>query len=188
MDYGRSFVNTRYSTVSPFKRVRHKEPISIIVRTLENKRMQFDGLDPATTIQAIKLLIQARHSVPAALQWLGLSGKPLDDQKTLDHCGITDNTVVDFTVRSRKTMLYLILGQPYWSGHSWRYTYKSTQGIKVRLALDHALDISILHPSIKPVSGDYVQSVTWSVDLQSDGTLLEHNSGNQVTYLSWDGL
>jgi hypothetical protein len=174
----------------PLRRVRHKGPLSLTVRTLENKRMQFDDLDPSTTIKAVKLLIQSRHSVPAALQRLNLAENPLDDQKTLDQCGITDETVVDFTVHSRKSMIYLLMRQQ--CRNDWGnlyYQYGSAEGIEIQLSLDHTLEISTLHPFMKILPGEYVKSVKWSVDLKSsDMALLDRSSGKEVMCLFWDGL
>jgi hypothetical protein len=142
------------------KRGSQKELLSINVRTLGNKILQFDGLYSSTTIKDVKLLIQADHNVPAALQRLNLFDKPLNNQQMLDQCGITDGTVVNLIMHLRKPMIYLVgLEQIYGSNGSLHPNPKS-QNIEVRLSLDRAWELCVLHKSMKLSPVHYVQSAT----------------------------
>jgi hypothetical protein len=155
---------------------------------LADKLMHFDGLHPSTIIKDVKLLIESKYGVPAALQRLYLL-KPLDDQKTLGQCGIANGTVVNFTVNLRKPLIYFYVS--YYMRDSRGYQAENTEGIKnieVKLTLDRAWELSIVYPSMEISSGDHVQSVTWNVDAKRDGTLFDYSSQREATYIYWDGL
>jgi hypothetical protein len=179
----------RTTTGFSLKRGPQKELLSITVRTLANKILQFDGLHPSTTIRDVKLLIESEHNVPAALQTLNLLDKSLDDQRAFDQCGITNGTVVTLVMNLRKPMIYLfgkLTGNDL--NGTWVKDSTGTQNIEVRLSLDRAWELAVMNPSMKISSGDYVQSATWSVDANSYGRLLDRASGQAMSCLFWDGL
>jgi hypothetical protein len=180
---------TRYVTTSlSLRRGLRKDPVSINIQTFANTFVQFDGLNPSTTIADIKLLIQAKHGVPAALQTLNHSGKTLDDQNTLDQSGISNGAVVSLTTHLRKPMIHLF--KRWWGviGGSCSFYFADLQGMEVQLSLDQAWELSMMYPSMKSPPGNYVQSAKWTVDLQKDGALFDHDSGKELMYLFWDGL
>jgi hypothetical protein len=174
------------ATFSP-SRGGDKELLSITVRTLGNKILQLNGFYPSTNVRDIKLLIESKHNVPATLQTLSLLDKPLDDQKTFDQCGITNGAVINLAMNLRKPMIYLFGPGIYLEGRLQSDSI-GTQNVEVRLSLDRAWELSILHPSMRIYSRDYVQSVTWTVDVKPNGALLDHSSGSEMSYLFWDGL
>jgi hypothetical protein len=155
---------------------------------MANEVMQFDDLYPSTTIKDIKTLIGTQHNVPTALQRLDLLGKPLSDHKTFEQCDIMNGTAVNLTLISRTSMIYL-LGCFYSLVNGSRlYTPAGTDNIEVQLSLNRAWELSMVLPSAKVLSNDFVQSVGWTLDAEPDGTLHDHGTGSEMLYLFWDGL
>jgi hypothetical protein len=151
--------------------------------------MRFDGLYPSTIIKDVKILIEDKYDVPSALQNLELLKKPLDDQTTLDQCGITNGAVVDFTVNFREPLIYFCVPVEVVDRYSDVVPNpEGTKHVEVKLTLDRAWEMSIAHPSMEISSRAYVQSVTWTLDARLDGTLIDCNSLREATYLFWDGL
>jgi hypothetical protein len=165
-----------------------EEPISITVRTMANRVMQFDDLYPSTTIKDIKTLIETQHNVPTALQRLDLLGKPLSDQKTFEQCDIMNGTAVNLTLISRTSMIYLSERSRILVNGNWQNTPNGTQNIEVQLSMNRAWELSIVLPSVKKNSNDFIQSVSWTLDAKPSGLLHDHDTGIDISYLFWDDL
>ncbi|KAG9096412.1 hypothetical protein FRC07_010938, partial [Ceratobasidium sp. 392] len=66
-----------------------------------------------------------------------------------------------------------------------------TSNIHIRLSLADTWEFSALYPPT-PITdetssaGDYGQSVAWNVDAKPDGTLLDHRTRREVSYLFWE--
>lgn len=67
-----------------------------------------------------------------------------------------------------------------------------TTGVRVDLSIVDAWKFSVLYPPapITPIStlqdSNSRQSVTWVVDAKPDGSLFDHGSGREVSYLFWE--
>ncbi|KAG8739558.1 hypothetical protein FRC10_005447 [Ceratobasidium sp. 414] len=156
--------------------------VSITIRTPSHTLLDLDDLPASTKIGDVKSLIEHKHGMPATLQRLNLLGNPLDDSATLAQSDITFPTIADLTIIARQCMIYL---HPGTNQHNQFLSY---QNVGVKFSLNRAWELAALHRSAEILSKDYTQSVSWTVDVATDGVLTEHGSGTKLSYLFWDGV
>ncbi|KAG8739555.1 hypothetical protein FRC10_005444 [Ceratobasidium sp. 414] len=160
-----------------------QDSLSVTVRTPSHALLELNDLRPSTKIEDVKSLIEDRYGMPATLQSLGLLGKPLDNSMTLAQSDVTVSSIVDLSASARQCIIYLRDG-PY-DGYGRRLSY---QNVKVQFSLNRVWELAALrHPTVT-LPKDYVQSVSWNVDVAANGTLTEHGSGTKLSYLFWDGV
>ncbi|KAG8739556.1 hypothetical protein FRC10_005445 [Ceratobasidium sp. 414] len=160
-----------------------QDVLSITVRTPSHALLELNDLRSSTKIKAVKSLIEDRYEMPAALQSLDLLGKSLDDSMTLAQSDVTFSSIVDLSVGARQCMIYLCPGSYNTYGQCLSY-----QNVKVRFSLNRVWELAALRHPTETLPKDYVQSVSWNVDVAENGTLTEHGSGTKLSYLFWDGV
>ncbi|KAG9077199.1 hypothetical protein FRC06_009051, partial [Ceratobasidium sp. 370] len=152
--------------------------ISITVRTPSQRILNFDNLRASITIKDIKSLIEASYGIPAALQKLDLDGTKLTDARTLEMSGVVNSAVLDLSLSTRQTMIFLVA--PRGKG--------VLKGVEVQLTLNRTWELAALYPSAEPWSREYIQSVSWIVDVAEDGKLVNSLPREELACLSWDGI
>ncbi|QRV96133.1 ubiquitin family protein [Ceratobasidium sp. AG-Ba] len=146
--------------------------MKVYIRTITSQVYSID-IEPYDTIGDLKSKIEEKDGIPTDQQRLVFAGKMLEDKNTLNHYDIQKECLIHQVVRLRggKPVVYLLPPAP-------------TNNIRVDLALTQAWDFSALYPPtpICPTVGGG-QSVSWIVDAKPDGTLFEHGTGREVSYL-----
>ncbi|KAG9078031.1 hypothetical protein FRC06_008563, partial [Ceratobasidium sp. 370] len=150
---------------------------SISVRTASQQLLKLGGLRPSSIINDVKTLIETTYNVPAVLQRLDLLGQTLDDMKTLEQYHINYRTILDLCLNARQYMIYFY-------PHPEDLPHKD---VKVKLSLNRAWELVALPPSEEALSRDYIQSMSWTVDVTEAG-LLDHGSNANFTHIFWDGI
>ncbi|KAG9079583.1 hypothetical protein FRC06_007640, partial [Ceratobasidium sp. 370] len=156
-------------------------PITII--TPSQEQLRFDMLRASTTIRTVKLLIESRYGLVAALQKLEFLQTPLDDNKTLEESGIGDGASLNLILNTRQLAIYLPAPRSN-DRPSGRSTFNE---VKVQLSVNRAWELAALRLPVEVPTQHYTQSGTWVVEITRDGSLLHRDSGRSLVGLLWDG-
>jgi len=138
------------------------------------------------TINTVKVLIENTEGIPSCEQTLYLGITLLEDTNTLSDYGIQSGSVLDLTSdvvilqRGHKPVIYL-------------FPPMNISFIHVHLSLVQAWRFSVLYPSaaiaVKTADDKCIgQMATWIVDAKPNGTLFDHGTGREVTYLFWEAI
>ncbi|KAG8710119.1 hypothetical protein FRC08_017588 [Ceratobasidium sp. 394] len=153
--------------------------MAIFCKTLTGKTFKL-YVEPADQISDLKNKIQDQEGIPPCEQRLIFAGIQLEDQWIVTDCGIRHESTVHLTPRLRggKPVIYLFPPVPMTE-------------VRVQLSLVQTWEFSALYPCTPISSGpcqalDLGESVTWLVDAKPDGTLLDHRTRREVTYLFWE--
>ncbi|KAG8695887.1 hypothetical protein FRC08_007501 [Ceratobasidium sp. 394] len=155
--------------------------VSITVQTATRKPFGLVDIPVSKTIGDIRLLIETKSGIPAALQWLDISGQRLVDTATLEQSGLASSMVCNLNLCTRQTMIYIFAPR----GKSSSGT-RILKNVKVKLSLDRAWELAALYPQTSPRS--IVQSASWTVNVHEDGKLVNQSSGTEHSCLFWDGM
>jgi large subunit ribosomal protein L40e len=76
--------------------------LNIFIKTLSGKTLSLDlkGNDKISTIKAI---IQQREGVPVDTQRILFEGKDLDNDRTIEECGVTKEAVLHLVLKKRES-------------------------------------------------------------------------------------
>ncbi|KAG8736499.1 hypothetical protein FRC10_009233 [Ceratobasidium sp. 414] len=153
--------------------------VPITIRTPSHKVLKFGNLRGSTKIKDVKSLIEAQYRIPADLQRLNLSGQGLDDMNTLEQSGVTRSKTLDLSLDTRHTMIYLFASLDQ---------NRVLKDVQVKLSLDRAWELAALYPFEEDSHKQYIQSVSWTVDVGEDWKLFDSGSQKQLSCLTWDGM
>ncbi|QRV94996.1 ubiquitin family protein [Ceratobasidium sp. AG-Ba] len=148
---------------------------SFFVKTLTGRTTRIDA-ELSDTIHSFKSKIYNQEGIPICEQRLICAGKQYEDHNTFAHYGVPFGATLYLCNRLRggKPVVYLLPSIPM-------------ANIYVDLALTGDWSFSSVYPFavIRPtVNGG--QTIAWTVDAKPDGTLLEHGTGREVSYLFWE--
>jgi hypothetical protein len=138
---------------------------------------------PQMSVFDLKHLVFNREGIPPCQSRLIFAGKQLEDGNTLDSSSIIHKSTIHLVLRlaGGKPVVYLFPPVP-------------RSNISVRLSLVKSWQFSALYPST-PIEEDSTgncssmgQTVVWSVDAKPDGTLYDHRTSREVSYLFWEAL
>jgi ubiquitin-large subunit ribosomal protein L40e len=145
-------------------------PISVKTLTGKTVTIQVEASD---TILQVKEKIQHKEGIPPDQQRLISSGRPLEDDDTLQEQSITEGAMIIMVLRLRKPVIYL---------HSSSPTEAS-----ISLRLDPSLSFSTIYPStIAKRLKDGTQEIIWKVLVKPNGTLYDQVTETEVSYLYWE--
>lgn len=90
----------------------------IFVRTMNDRTMVFE-CQPTTTLERIKERVRDREGLHIDIQQLSFEGRVLENQSTLQECGLQHNSVLDLTLeQGRNTQIFISLPEndtlPLW--------------------------------------------------------------------------
>ncbi|KAG8762345.1 hypothetical protein FRC12_009095 [Ceratobasidium sp. 428] len=164
--------------------------ISITICTPSQERLQFNILRPFATIKIVKLLIENRYGVMTALQTLEFNRSPLDDDKTLEECGIGNGALINLILRTRRVAVWLSSPWPNdvflgTAAYPWRDGFTN---IKIQLSLNRAWELAAIHTSMELPIQNCIHSRAWTVDFPQSGDLYDRNSSTSTPFLLWDGI
>ena len=81
----------------------------IFVRTRNGRTMVFE-CQPTTTVQRIKERIRDRENLNTDIQQLNFEGRILENNSTLQECGLEHNSIIDLTLeQGRNTQIFISL-------------------------------------------------------------------------------
>jgi ubiquitin len=145
-------------------------PISITTLTGKTITIQVEAAD---TILQVKDKFQRQEGIPPDQQRLLFSGRDLKDADTLQEHSITEGARLILALRLRKPVIYLLSSIP-------------TEA-SISLRLDPSLSFSAIYP-ITTVNNmkDGTQEILWKVLVKPNGTLYDHVTETEVSYLYWE--
>ncbi|QRV96135.1 ubiquitin family protein [Ceratobasidium sp. AG-Ba] len=156
-----------------------REAIVLICKTILGTRRNIQ-IEPTASIAELKLRIQEESGIPVEQQRLVHNRRMLLDEFSLSHYGLQTRSVIDVVVRLRggKPVIYLFPPVPL-------------SNIHATLTLTDTWEFSALYPptpieTSKLPHSTNVQSVVWRVDAKPDGTLWDHGTHREVSYLYWE--
>ncbi|KAG9090127.1 hypothetical protein FRC06_001215 [Ceratobasidium sp. 370] len=150
--------------------------VQIFCKTLTGRTITLE-VAPDEEIYSVRCKIHDKEGIPPCQIRLIHSGRQLEDGRKLSDYKIGKESTLHMVLRLRgdKPIIYLFPPIP-------------TPNIRVQLSLTNAWEFSTLYPPtpIAYQNADAAQSVTWSVDAKPDGTLLDHRTNREVSYLFWE--
>ncbi|KAG8782451.1 hypothetical protein FRC12_020809 [Ceratobasidium sp. 428] len=122
--------------------------------------------------------MQASEGIPPCQARVIFKGLQLQDNRVLSDYGILEGSAIHLILRLRgdKPIIYLYPAIP-------------TPNIRVQLSLVNTWDFSALYPATPIISEEDIesgQSTAWTVDAKPDGTLFDHRTHREVSYLFWE--
>ncbi|QRV96146.1 ubiquitin family protein [Ceratobasidium sp. AG-Ba] len=131
--------------------------------------------EASDTVEMIKIKIQDKEGIPCDQQMIFTDGS-LAGERTLSDYDIRPGDTLHLRLRLRggKPVIYLFPPIPMAS-------------VSVNLALVGAWSLSVVYPPA-PIqeAPDGTQSITWTVNSNPDGTILDLRSLREVSYLFWE--
>ncbi|KAH6917586.1 hypothetical protein BKA70DRAFT_1139198 [Coprinopsis sp. MPI-PUGE-AT-0042] len=130
-----------------------------------------------TTVSKIRAALASRLGIPVCEYRLIADCQRLADHETLAACGITERAHIHAfrALKGAKPVIYVLPPK----GNSLE--------VQVDLSLAPQWEFSAIYPVVNAkasVAGG--QSLRWSVTVKPDGTLREHQTGMDVSYLYWE--
>ncbi|KAF8603243.1 hypothetical protein BDV93DRAFT_544909 [Ceratobasidium sp. AG-I] len=154
--------------------------VKVFIKTLTGKTITLE-VERNEDINTIRRKIQDKEGIPPEQQTLVFAGAQLGDEQTLLDYNIQKESTIHLILQLRggKPVIYL-------------FPIISTPNVRVQLSLVKEWKFSLLYPltSISAGTSDQVigQTVNWTVDAKPDGSLFDHGTRREVSYIYWEAL
>lgn len=138
---------------------------------------------PNTTIGQLKSELEDKEGVSLEQYVLLFEGATdhFEDDSTVADCKIREGSKLE----ADHMIMFLKVDKPV----IYLFPPAAISDVRVQLSLVKSWTFSALYPPATigaDKSSGLGQSVTWDVDAQPDGTLFDHGSRREVTYLYWE--
>ncbi|KAG8796267.1 hypothetical protein FRC12_001372 [Ceratobasidium sp. 428] len=152
---------------------------SVIIRAPSQKLLTINDLRLSTRVGHIKSLIETEYNIPVNLQRFDLLGERLDDMKTLEQSRVTEQTILDLVLYTRRSAILVTRGATL-----------DPRDIEIRYSRNLAWELLAHYPSIEAPSLDYIHTITWKVDVTNElaYSLGRESQAPTIASLYWDGV
>ncbi|QRV96111.1 ubiquitin family protein [Ceratobasidium sp. AG-Ba] len=144
-----------------------------------SETLPLKNICPFDRIETLKMEIEFAYGPTELLQKLYLDGKPLDDHQLIAPAGITEDSVLDLELGTRRSLIYLIYSEAL--DEDARY-------INFKISVGRAWELVALAPGLDKQYKGFTQSTSYKVYVGEDNMLHGYESDDVIEYLFWDGF